>query len=62
MGDAELTPFEQAELKYLRNRVDQLETESLRVDAVADSKNNLMLARSELRRFVIALRKKGIQI
>jgi hypothetical protein len=58
----ELTPFEQAELRFLRNNVDRLQDEKYRRDARPDINKDLWEARENLDLFVRGLRKEGRSI
>ena len=57
-----LSPALEAELKYLRRQVDNLQDEEHRRDARPTAKQELWTARGELNRFVSKLRTEGINI
>lgn len=57
-----LTPFEQAELRFLRNNVDRLQDEKYRRDARPDIDKDLWESREHLDLFVRGLRKEGRSI
>lgn len=58
----ELTPAEQAELKFLRRQVDEGQDEMLRRDADASAPQHYQRAKRELTEFVSGLRAKGRHI
>ena len=55
----ELTPAEQAELRFLRSQVDSYEREMFRTDMHRDVQADLQRARRELTDYVSKLRQKG---
>jgi len=57
-----LNPFQQNELKYLRQQVDTLQEEEHRRDARPNVQKDLWVAREELDRFVRSLRAAGLNI
>jgi len=57
-----LTPAQESELKFLRQRVDRNQDEAYRSDALPNAKNNLFAAREELDRYVRELRQWGHKI
>ena len=52
MGDAELTMFQQAQLRWLKRQVDNLQEEQWRDDARPRVKQELFAAREELDTYV----------
>ena len=54
-----LTPAEQHDLKYLRNKVDHLQEERFRKDARPSLNDEIFNAVGELRSFTSNLRQKG---
>ena len=62
MEDGKLNPFQEGELKYLRQQVDRLHDEEHRKDARPNIKKDLWVAREELDRFVRSLRAEGKNI
>jgi hypothetical protein len=60
--DFELSSFEEAELRWLRRKVDELMDEEFRADARPNVKRELWYAREELEQFVSKLRKRGRRI
>jgi hypothetical protein len=60
--DFELSSFEEAELRWLRRKVDELIDEEFRADARPNVKRELWYAREELEQFVSKLRKRGRRI
>mgnify|MGYP003655958450 CR=1 FL=1 len=62
MSKDKLTPFQEGELKYLRQQVDRLQDEEYHRDARPDVKRDLWVARRDLDVFVRSLRKVGKQI
>jgi len=60
--DFELSSFEEAELRWLRRKVDELIDEEFRADARPNVKRELWYAREELQQFVSKLRKRGRRI
>ena len=59
---SELSPAEQAILKYLRNQVDRLQDERYRRDARPSIANELQIAQRDLKQYTSDLRKKGYNI
>jgi hypothetical protein len=62
MEDGKLNPFQESELKYLRQQVDRLHDDQNRRDAHPNAKNDLWVAREELNNFVRGLRAEGKNI
>jgi hypothetical protein len=62
MGDAELTMFQQAQLRWLKRQVDNLQEEQWRDDARPRVKQELFAAREELDTYVKNLRNAGVKI
>ena len=62
MNHKELTPAHAAEYRFLKQQVDQRMDEAFRRDASPDAKQRLEYAREDLRAFVSARRKEGINI
>jgi len=62
MGDAELTMFQQAQLRWLKRQVDNLQEEQWRDDARPRIKQELFAAREELDTYVKSLRDAGVKI
>jgi len=67
MDDKQLTPFQENELKWLRNQVDRLQEQKHKVDAEQYThrltiERELWSASDELSTFVRKLRKDGKQI
>jgi len=60
--DFNLSAFEEAELRWLRRKVDELIDEEFRADARPNVKRELWYAREELEQFVSKLRKRGRRI
>ena len=57
--NAELTPAQQSELKFLRQQVDMWQEKSYDRDLMPNAKNNLFAAQEELTRYVSELRAWG---
>lgn len=57
-----LTDAQQAELRFLRQRVDRVQDELLRVDKRLDINQRMFHARQDLQSFVERLRKEGYNI
>ena len=57
--NAELTPAQQSELKFLRQQVDMWQEKSYAKDPMPNAKNNLFVAQEELTRYVSELRAWG---
>ena len=57
-----LNDAQQAELRFLRQRVDREQDELLRVNRQLDINQRMFHAREELQRFVERLRKEGYHI
>jgi hypothetical protein len=57
--NAELTPAQQSELKFLRQQVDMWQEKSYDKDPMPNAKNNLFAAQEELTRYVSELRAWG---
>lgn len=62
MADNDLTPADAAVLRYLRQRVDNLQDERYRRDARPSIANELKIAIRDLREFTSALRQQGAKI
>jgi len=62
MENGKLNPFQESELKYLRQQVDRLQEEEHRRDARPNVQKDLWVAREELDRFVRSLRAAGLNI
>ena len=57
-----LSPAQESELKFLRQRVDRQQDEVYKKDALPNAQNNLWAAREELDRYVRELRQWGHKI
>ena len=62
MGDEQLTTFQAAQLKWLKQQVDNLQDERYRKDARPNIQRELFAAREELDNYVQALRDRGYRI
>jgi len=62
MGDEQLTTFQEANLKWLKRQVDNLQDEQHRADARPRVQQELWAAREELDNYVKTLREHGIKI
>ena len=62
MGDEQLTTFQAAQLKWLKQQVDKLQDERYRKDARPNIQRELFAAREELDNYVQALRDGGYNI
>ena len=62
MGDEQLTTFQAAQLKWLKQQVDNLQDEKYRKDARPNIQRELFAAREELDNYVQALRDRGYRI
>ena len=62
MGDAELSMFQQAQLRWFKRQVDALQEERYRRDARPNVQRELFAAREELDTYVKNLRETGKQI
>lgn len=62
MGDEQLTTFQAAQLKWLKQQVDNLTDERYKRDARPNIHRELFAAREELDDYVKALRKGGYNI
>ena len=62
MGDEQLSTFQEANLKWLKRQVDNLQDEQHRADARPRVKQELWAAREELDNYVKTLRDHGIKI
>jgi len=60
--NAELTPAQQSELKFLRQQVDMWQDKAHAKDPMPNAKNNLFAAQEELTRYVSDLRAWGKSI
>lgn len=62
MGDEQLTTFQAAQLRWLKQQVDNLQDERYRKDARPNIQRELFAAREELDNYVQALRDGGYNI
>ncbi len=62
MGDEQLTTFQAAQLRWLKQQVDNLQDEKYRKDARPNIQRELFAAREELDNYVQALRDGGYNI
>ena len=62
MGDTELSVFQQAQLRWRKRQVDNLQEEQCRNDARPRVKQELFAAREELDTYVKNLRNAGVKI
>lgn len=62
MADNDLTPADAAVLRYLKQRVDNLQDERWRRDALPSIENELQVAMRDLREFTSAMRQQGHNI
>ena len=62
MADSDLTPADAAVLRYLKQRVDNLQDERWRRDARPSIANELQIAMRGLREFTSAMRQHGYNI
>jgi len=62
MEDEKLTPFQESELKYLRQQVDNLQDRENSREKYFNIQQDLWVAREELDRFVKSLRAEGKNI
>ena len=62
MGDETLNPAQQAEYRFLKHEVEKYERELNRTDSHPNVEQDLFRARNELKQFVQALRKVGLNI
>ena len=62
MADNDLTPADAAVLRYLKQRVDNLQDERWRRDALPSIANELQIAMRDLREFTSAMRQQGHNI
>jgi hypothetical protein len=62
MGDESLSPAHKFEYRFLKQQVDNLETERYRYDARPNVQQDLFYAREELKEFVSKLRMNGVKI
>ncbi len=62
MEDEKLTPFQESELKYLRQQVDNLQDRENSREKYFNLQHDLWVAREELNRFVKNLRAEGKNI
>ena len=62
MGDAELSMFQQSQLRWLKQQVDALQDERYRRDARPNVQRELFAAREELDTYVKNLQAAGKQI
>jgi biotin operon repressor len=62
MGDEQLTTFQAAQLRWLKQQVDNLQDERYRKDARPNIQRELFAAREELDNYVQALRDGGYKI
>tara|TARA_R110002167_G_scaffold110884_1_gene282061 strand:+ start:563 stop:739 length:177 start_codon:yes stop_codon:yes gene_type:complete len=57
-----LNPFQQSELRFLRQQVDKLQDQKYSTQASKSIDQDLFVARKELQTFVSKLRKEGVKI
>jgi hypothetical protein len=57
-----MTPAHQGEYRFLKAQVDRLQDEVFRRDADPRAKERLFYAREDLRQFVLARRREGVNI
>jgi len=62
MGDETLSPAQKFEYRFLKQQVDNLETERYRYDARPNIQQDLFRAREDLKSFVSKLRTNGVKI
>lgn len=62
MGDEALSPAQKFEYRFLKQQVDNLETERYRYDARPNVQQDLFRAREDLKSFVSKLRTNGVKI
>ena len=62
MGDEQLTTFQAAQLKWLKQQVDNLQDERYKKNARPNIQRELFAAREELDNYVQALRDRGYRI
>ncbi len=62
MADSDLTPADAAVLQYLKQRVDNLQDERWRRDALPSISNELQIAMRDLQEFTSAMRQQGYNI
>ena len=62
MGDEQLSVFQAAQLKWLKQQVDNLQDEKSRSDARPGISRELFAAMEELDNYVEALKERGITI
>ena len=62
MADSDLTPADAAVLRYLKQRVDNLQDERWRRDTRPSIANELQIAMRDLREFTSAMRQQGHNI
>ena len=60
--DTQLSPADEATLRYLRNQVDRMSERQYRRDAEPDARSKYWYAAEELRTFVSKLRQEGKNI
>jgi len=58
----EITPAQEAELRFLRQVVDRLQDERYRLDAHPNVQQDLFRAQQELKEFTSKLRQRGVLI
>lgn len=61
-GDTQLSPADEATLRYLRNQVDRMSERQYRRDAGPNARNDYWLAAEDLKTFVSKLRQEGKNI
>jgi len=61
-GDKQLSPADEATLRYLRNQVDRMAERQYRRDAGPNARNDYWLAAEDLKTFVSKLRQEGKNI
>jgi len=62
MGDEQLTTFQAAQLKWLKQQVDNLQDERYKKDARPNIHRELVAAREDVDNYVQALRDRGYKI
>ncbi len=60
--DTQLSPADEATLRYLRNQVDRMSERQYRRDAGPNARNDYWLAAEDLKTFVSKLRQEGKNI
>ena len=62
LEEDEMTPAQKEEYRFLKAQVDRLQDEVYKADPEPRAKEKLFYAQEDLRRFVAARRKEGVQI